>query len=55
MEIIRKNIDPKTKAGSIRFKIATAEGLWHLYNIIDVGDEMTSNITRFVVFLFFML
>lgn len=39
-------LNSSTISGDIKVQIEVDEDLWHLYNIIDVGDLVTASTTR---------
>ena len=46
MRLIKKDIDPRTKSGSVKLRAEEAEDMWHLYNIIAAGDRITASTVR---------
>lgn len=46
MREISRNIDPKTKAGTVRLEARDAEDMWHLYNLIADGDGLRAPTIR---------
>jgi protein pelota len=43
---IKKNIAAKDGAGNIRITAEVAEDMWHVYNIVQPGDEIKAGTTR---------
>lgn len=46
MKQIFRDIDPKTKAGTVRLEAHDAEDMWHLYNLIAQGDHLRATTIR---------
>lgn len=43
---IKKDIAEKDGTGSVRISAEVAEDMWHVYNIVQPGDEVTAGTTR---------
>ena len=39
-------LNEDASAGSMRIQIETDEDIWHLYNVIEVGDLVPASTTR---------
>lgn len=46
MRILKRFIDHKNSAGSIRCQCDAADDIYHLYNLISVGDRVTAGTVR---------
>ncbi|CAD7940087.1 unnamed protein product [Amoebophrya sp. A120] len=46
MKLLRKNIDAATSAGSVVVIPEESEDMWHLYNLVAVGDRITAQTWR---------
>lgn len=46
MRQISNNIDPKSKAGTVRMEARDTEDMWHLYNLIASGDKLKASTIR---------
>lgn len=44
--VIMRILNEDASAGSMRIQIETDEDIWHLYNVIEVGDLVTASTTR---------
>ncbi|CAD7931239.1 unnamed protein product [Amoebophrya sp. A25] len=46
MKLLRRNVDPTTKSGSVVLIPEESEDLWHLYNLVARGDCVTAQTYR---------
>jgi len=46
MRIISRNIAQTNGPGVVRIYIEDAEDIWHIYNLIKVGDEVRTSTVR---------
>ena len=46
MRVLKRDIIPKTGEGFIRIQPDESEDMYHLYNILCVGDEIVSTTSR---------
>lgn len=46
MKLLFKNIDTKTNKGSVTLIADSLEDIWHLYNLISIGDDLRSSTIR---------
>lgn len=49
MHILKTEVSAKNAAGSIKLKPTEEEDIYHLYNIIAVGDTVTGSTSRNIV------
>jgi protein pelota len=51
MRQLRTQIEPRTGAGSVRLQADDGEDMWHIFNLLRVGDKVTAATVRlFCVF-----
>ena len=46
MKLLKRDIDAKDGAGSVRLIAEEAEDMWHTYHIIGVGDRVRTSTLR---------
>lgn len=46
MKLIRKSINPETGRLSVKLEAHDSEDLWHIYNLLAIGDELTAPTIR---------
>jgi protein pelota len=49
MKLIKKEIENKNASGTITIIPEDVEDLWHIYNIIEIGDAIQSQTNRKVI------